>query len=64
MVAIHRYLEGLIAIGTAAELAGASRVAFECQFVDPGPPKFSNDGQDFVADRAGLAEAERGVRSR
>lgn len=64
VVATHLFLEGLISIGKAAELAGEPRLAFERRLVELGLPTVRYDGQDYEADLAGMAEAERRARSR
>lgn len=58
-LAIHLYLEGLISIGKAAELAGVPRVDFEWLLVEIGLPTVRYDLADYEQDLSGLAEAER-----
>lgn len=58
-LAIHLFLEGLISIGKAAELAGVPRVDFEWLLVEMGLPTVRYDLADYEHDLSGLAEAER-----
>lgn len=58
-VAIHLFLEGLVSIGKAAELAGEPRLAFERQLVELGLPTVRYELSDYTADLEGIAEAER-----
>ena len=58
-LAIHLFLEGLISVGKAAELAGEPRVDFEWLLVDMGLPTVRYDLADYEQDRLGIAEAER-----
>lgn len=58
-LAIHLFLEGLISIGKAAELAGVPRVEFELLLVEMGLPTVRYDLADDEQDLSGLAEAER-----
>ena len=63
-LAIHLFLEGVISIGKAAELAGEPRVEFEWQLVEMGVPTVRYDLADYEQDLQGLAEAERRRRAR
>lgn len=58
-LAIHLFLEGLVSIGKAAELAGEQRVAFEWELVEMGIPTVRYELADYEQDLRGLAEAER-----
>ena len=58
-LAIHLFLEGLISIGKAAELAGVPRVEFEWLLVEMGLPTVRYDLTDYEQDLSGLAEAQR-----
>lgn len=58
-LAIHLYIEGLVSIGKAAELAGVPRVEFEWLLVEMGLPTVRYDLADYEQDLSGLAEAER-----
>ena len=58
-LAIHLFLEGLISIGKAAELAGEPRVDFEWLLVEMGLPTVRYDLADYEQDKLGMAEAER-----
>lgn len=58
-LAIHLFLEGVISIGKAAELASEPRIDFEWQLVEMGLPTVQYDLADSEQDRHGLAEAER-----
>ncbi len=58
-LAIHLFLEGLISIGKAAELAGEPRVGFEWLLVEMGLPTTRYDLEDYERDKAGIDEAER-----
>lgn len=58
-LAIHLFLEGLVSIGKAAELAGEPRVEFEWELVEMGIPTVRYDQADYEQDLSGLAEAER-----
>lgn len=57
-LAIHLFLEGLISIGKAAELAGESRVDFEWLLVEMGLPTVHYDLADYEQDQLGIAEAD------
>lgn len=59
-LAIHLFLEGLISIGRAAELADVPRVEFEFLLVEMGLPTVRYDLADYEQDLAGLADAQRG----
>jgi predicted HTH domain antitoxin len=56
-LAIHLFLEGLISIGKAAELAGEARVDFEWRLVEMGLPTVRYGVADDEQDRRGLAAA-------
>lgn len=58
-LAIHVYLEGLISIGKAAELAGEPRIDFEWLLSDMGLPVAWYDLPDYEQDLRAMAEAER-----
>ena len=58
-LAIHLFLEGLISIGKAAELAGQPRVDFEWLLSQMGLPIARYDLADYEQDLRGIAEAER-----
>jgi predicted HTH domain antitoxin len=58
-LAIHLFLEGVISVGKAAELAGESRVDFEWQLVEMGLPTVQYDLADYEQDRRNFAEAAR-----
>lgn len=58
-LAIHLFLEGLVSIGKAAELAGVPRVEFEWLLVEMGLPTVRYDLADYEQDLNGLAEARR-----
>lgn len=57
-LAIHLFLEGLISIGKAAELAGEPRVDFEWLLVEMGLPTVRYDLADYEQDQRGITEAE------
>jgi predicted HTH domain antitoxin len=56
-LAIHLFLEGVISVGKAAELAGEPRVDFEWQLVEMGLPTVQYDLADYEQDRRNFAEA-------
>lgn len=58
-LAIHLFLEGIVSIGRAADLAGEPRVEFEWELVEMGIPTVRYDLADYKQDQRGLAEAER-----
>lgn len=58
-LAIHLFLEDLVSIGKAAELAGVPRLEFESLLVEIGLPTVRYDLPDYEQDLAGLAEARR-----
>ncbi len=58
-LSIHLFLEGLISIGKAAELADVPRVEFEWLLVSIGLPTVRYELADYDDDLRGLAEAER-----
>ena len=58
-LAIHLFLEGVISVGKAAELAGEPRVDFEWQLVEMGLPTVQYDLADYEQDRRNFAEAAR-----
>ncbi len=55
-LAIHLFLEGLISIGKATELAGEPR---KWLLVEMGLPTVRYDLADYEQDQLGIAEAER-----
>jgi predicted HTH domain antitoxin len=57
-LAIHLYLEDLVSIGKAAELAGEPRVDFEWLLSEMGLPTVRYELADYEEDLRGLAEAE------
>lgn len=57
-LAIHLFLEGLVSIGKAAELAGEPRVEFEWLLAEMGLPTVQYEVSDYEEDLRGLAEAE------
>ncbi|MCL4532116.1 MAG: UPF0175 family protein [Actinobacteria bacterium] len=59
VLAIHLFLEGLVSIGKAAELAGEPRVEFEWLLTEMGLPTTRYELSDYEEDLRGLAEAER-----
>jgi predicted HTH domain antitoxin len=61
---IHLFLEGLVSIGKAAELAEEPRVDFEWLLVELGIPTAHYDLGEYERDQQGLAEAERRSRIR
>jgi predicted HTH domain antitoxin len=58
-LAIHLYLEGLISIGKAAELAGEPRIDFEWLLSQMGLPVARYGVTDYEQDLRTIAEAER-----
>lgn len=58
-LAILLFLEGLVSIGKAAELAGEPRVEFEWLLAEMGIPTVRYELADYEEDLRGLAEAER-----
>lgn len=58
-LAIHLFLEGVVSIGRAAELAGIPRVEFEWLLREMGLPTVRYDLADYEEDLRGLAAAER-----
>ena len=58
-LAIHLFLEGVISVGKAAELADEPRVDFEWQLVAMGLPTVQYDLADYEQDRRNFAEAAR-----
>ena len=58
-LAIHLYLEGLISIGKAAELAGEPRIDFEWLLSQMELPVARYDVADYEQDVREMAEAER-----
>ena len=57
-LAIHLFMEGLISVGKAAELAGESRVDFEWLLSQMGLPVVSYDVPDYEQDLKAFSEAE------
>ena len=62
-LAIHLFLERLISVGRAAELAAAPRLEFEMLLVEMGLPTVRYDLVDYEQDLQGIAEAERRSRA-
>lgn len=58
-LAIHLFLEGLISIGKAAELAGEPRIDFEWLLSEIGLPVARYDFADYEHDLRAIDEAER-----
>jgi len=58
-LAIHLFLEGLISMGKAAELAVEPRVDFEGLLSEMGLPVSRYDLADYEQDLRAIAEAER-----
>lgn len=58
-LAIHLFLEGLVSIGKAAELAGEARVELEWLLAEMGLPITQYELSDYEEDSRGLAEVER-----
>ena len=58
-LAIHLFLEEVISIGKAAELAGVPRLEFERLLVEMGLPVVRYDLADYEQDLKGIADAER-----
>jgi hypothetical protein len=56
---IHLFLEGLVSVGKAAELAGVPRVEFEWLLVELGIPTVQYDVADAELDELGIVEANR-----
>ena len=57
-LAIHLFLEGLISIGKAAELAGEPRADFDWLLVEMGFSTVRHDVTDYEQDQRGIAVAE------
>ena len=57
-LAIHLFMEGLISVGKAAELAGESRVDFEWLLTQMGLPVVTYDVPDYELDLKSFSEAE------
>jgi predicted HTH domain antitoxin len=57
-LAIHLFLEGLLSIGKAAELAAEPRVEFEWRLAEMGLPAVRYELADYEEDLRGLGEAE------
>ncbi|MBI2912224.1 MAG: UPF0175 family protein [Chloroflexi bacterium] len=57
-LAIHLFLEGVVSIGKAAELAGEPRVDFEWLLVEMGLPTVLYDGKDQARDARGMLGGE------
>ena len=62
-LATHLYLEGLISIGKAAELAGEPRIEFEWLLSEMGLPIAQYDETDYDQDLRSVEEAERRSRA-
>ena len=58
-LAIHLFLEGIISIGKAAELAGEGRLEFESLVASMGLPVVQYELADCEQDARGFAEAEK-----
>jgi predicted HTH domain antitoxin len=58
-LAIHLFLDGVISIGRAAELAGEPRVDFEWLLVQMGVPTVHYEVADYEQDLRGFSEADR-----
>lgn len=58
-LAIHLFLEGLVSIGKAAELADERRVDFEWLLVEMGLPTVRYEVSDYEEDLRSVAEVER-----
>jgi predicted HTH domain antitoxin len=58
-LAIHLFLEGIVSLGKAAELAGENRIEFEWLLGEMGLPTVQYDLADYEQDQRGIAEAER-----
>ena len=59
VLAIHLFLEGLVSIGKAAELADVPRVEFEWLLVEMGLPAVRHEVAEYEQDLSGFADAER-----
>jgi predicted HTH domain antitoxin len=58
-LAIHLFLEDVVSIGKAAELAGIPRLDFELLMRQLGLPTVRYDMDDYRQDLRGLAQARR-----
>jgi predicted HTH domain antitoxin len=58
-LAIHLFLEGLVSIGKAAELAGEPRVDFEWLLSQMGLPVVVYDVADYEQDLQAITQVER-----
>jgi predicted HTH domain antitoxin len=58
-LSIHLFLEGLVSVGKAAELADMPRVDFEWLLVEMNLPVTLYDMAEDEQDRKGIAKAER-----
>jgi predicted HTH domain antitoxin len=58
-LAIHLFIEEVVSIGKAAELAGVQRIPFEELLVQIGVATVRYDVEDYDQDIRGLAEARR-----
>jgi predicted HTH domain antitoxin len=58
VLAIHLFLEGLISVGKAAELAAVPRLEFEALLVEMGLPTVQHGLRDYDQDLQGIAQAE------
>jgi predicted HTH domain antitoxin len=59
VLAIHLFLEGLISVGRAAELAAVPRLEFEALLVEMSLPTVQYDLPDYYdQDLQGIAQAE------
>ena len=57
-LAIHLFLEAVVSIGKAAELAGVPRVEFEWLLVEMGIPTVRYELSDYQQDLRGIADAQ------
>lgn len=62
-LAIHLFLEGVVSIGKAAELADVPRLEFEELIVSMGLPTVHYELSDYQDDIRNFAEAERRKRT-
>lgn len=58
-LAAHLFLEGLVSIGKAAELAGQNRIDFEWLLVQMGLPTVRYEGADYEEDLRGISQFDR-----
>jgi predicted HTH domain antitoxin len=62
-LALHLFLDGVVSIGKAAELAEVPRLEFEELIVEMGLPTVRYDLSDYEDDIRSFAEAERRKRT-